>query len=190
MAENNVNHAKKTAGAFRITLMAIPLVLALVACVPGTFLKTGPEKPDDLMKGTYTLFLYGCSYPARPDNAVILVPEGGRHPFEIYGPAFEYKVKTGVPAEAAFKEAEQFLTCSTYYRKPQLRRVLDLAGSTIGYELRPLYSPMDFGRDDVLTVMHKLTEDGRVIVFIRLDQDVERMISGDHEPFLADPEPH
>ena len=38
-------------------------------------------------------------------------------------------------------------------------------------------------------VMHKLTEDGRVIVFIRLDQDVERMLSGDSEPFLRDREP-
>lgn len=177
---------KRSAGAVRVLLVAIPLFFALAACVPGTFLRTGPGGPDDLMKGTYTLLLYGCSYPHRIDNAVILVPESGRHPFEIYGPAFEYKVRTGVPAEAAFKEAEQFLQCSTYYRKSQLRRVLDPAENTVGYELRPLYSVVDFGRDDVLTITYKLAEDGRVVAFIRLDRDIERAISGDREPFLFD----
>jgi hypothetical protein len=186
MERKQTETLRKPRARLTVFLMVIPLILALAACVPGVFLRTDPGRPDDLMKGTYTLFLYGCSYPHRIENAVILAPEGGRYPFEIYGPAFEYKVKTGVPAEAAFKEGEQFLQCSTYYRKSQLRRVLDPEGNTIGYELRPLYSPIDFGRDDVLTIMHKLTKDNKVLVFIRLDRDIERMLSDDNEPFLHD----
>lgn len=165
---------------------AIFLALVLTACTPGVRLGTGSGRPAELMKGTYTLYQYGCHYRDDVENAVILAPEGGRYSFDIYGPAFDYKVRTGVPGADALAKADEFLKCSFYYKTAQLRSVLDPAGNAIGYELRPLYSPLDFGRDDVLTITYSLKDNNRVVVFIRLDRDIERKLNDGKEPFLRD----
>ncbi len=119
--------------------------------------------------------LYGCRHPDDIQNVAILDKDDDPYTMEIYAPDFEFKVKTGLPAEESLKEAEQFIRCSFFFEQSRISRVLDPAGNTIGYEVRPLYSPIRFGQYDVLDIQYTI-RDSRVIVYIKLDPDVEKGI--------------
>lgn len=166
-------------------LIAVLVAATTVACVQGTPLRTEPEKAPAVKEGSYTMLLYGCSFIDRLDNAVILAPEGGQYHFELFAPSFEYKVRQGVAAAEALRDADKFLQCSRYYRSSRVRGITDPAGRTIGYEVRPLYSPIDFGRDDVLTITYRLKGD-KVAVFVWLDRDIDLMVNGDSESIRHD----
>ncbi len=121
------------------------------------------------------MILYGCSYIDRLDNAVILAPEGGQQHFAVAAAPFEYKVKQGVSAADAVREADKFLRCSRFTRSSRVSGIADPAGRIIGYEVRPLYSPVDFGRDDVLTITYRMNG-GKTTAYVWLDQDIENMM--------------
>ncbi|MGE5172289.1 MAG: hypothetical protein ACM3MD_00515 [Betaproteobacteria bacterium] len=153
--------------------MLLMLGAILTACVPGKQLITRPADPAEV-KGTYTLLLYGCHYPADIKNVAILIDEGSRYPLEIYDLDTSYKVKKGVPAQQALSEADSFVRCSTHrIWQTHLLRIPDDGGGTIGYEIRPLYLPLEFGLPDVLRVSYAL-KDGMVRAYIRLDPNVEK----------------
>ena len=95
---------------------------------------------------------------------------------EIYGLPTSYQVKKGISGQEALKEADAFVRCSTRrVTQTQLRRIKDDAGGTIGYEMRPLYFPTEFGQTDVLLVSYAL-QNGVVRTYIKLDPDVERAL--------------
>jgi hypothetical protein len=159
------------------------LVLALQACAAGGELKTGPASPSDL-SGTYTLLLYGCHYGDDIKDLAVLVDGKSRYPVEIYDLPTSYTTKKDVPGAQALKEADAFVRCSRRnVTGTQLRRIYDDAGGTVGFEVRPLYFPLEFGQQDVLQVNYTLG-DGRVRAYIRLDPDVQRSLdssgSDDH----------
>ena len=57
----------------------------------------------------------------------------------------------------------------------KLERIPDDSGGTIGYEVRPLYLPWEFGKSDIMLISYSL-RDGKARVYIKLDPDVERAI--------------
>jgi len=137
----------------------------------GSHLKTEMAKPSEVT-GTYTLLLYGCRYPDDLENVAVLEKEGGPYAFEIYAPASRYKIKSGLPADEALREARQFVTCSVHYQEYRMSGISDPAGAIIGYEVRPLYSPIRFGMYDVLNIQYVMKE-GKIVVYIKLDPTVE-----------------
>jgi hypothetical protein len=155
----------------------IPLLLLILqACAAVKQLDTSSADPADLQGRAYTLLLYGCHYPEDIKNLAVLVDEGSRYPVEIFDIPSSYKVKKGVPGPEALKEADSFVRCSTRrVSQTQLRRIADDAGGTIGYEVRPIYFPLEFGQTDVLLVSYSL-QNGTVRTYIRLDRDVERAL--------------
>ncbi len=153
--------------------MLLMLGALLAACAPGKQLMTHAADPAEA-KGTYTLLLYGCHYPDDIKNVAILVDEGSRYPLEIYDLDTSYKVKKGVPAQQALSEADSFVRCSTHrIWQTHLLRIPDNSGGTVGYEIRPLYLPLEFGFPDVLMVSYAL-KDGAVRAYIRLVPTVEK----------------
>jgi hypothetical protein len=157
-------------------LLLLVLALGLQACASGRQLSTAATDPAGL-RGTYTLLLYGCHYPEDIKNLAILVPEGGRYPVEIYDIATSYEVRPGQSAAEALSQAEAFVRCSSRrVSQSQVRAILDDAGGTAGYEVRPLYFPLEFGQADVLLVSYSL-RNGVVTAFIKLDPDVERALA-------------
>lgn len=160
----------------------ISLSIVLSSCATGIRLRTEKANPAEI-KGTYTLILYGGRYPKDIENVAILFKEGQRYTFEVYSADFNYKVREKVPADEALKEAENLVSwyyyASWYYR---LSRIVDSAGNTIGYEMRPLYYPLRFGYTDVLDVDY-LVKDSKVIINIRLKPEVERIyFDGNRSP--------
>ena len=154
-------------------LLMLGVGVVLTACVPGKQLLARAADPAEV-KGTYTLLLYGCHYPDDIKNVAILVAEGSRYPLEIYDLDTSYKVKKGVPAQQALSEADSFVRCSAHrIWQTHLFRIPDDSGGTIGYEIRPLYLPLEFGFPDVLLISYAL-KDGTVRAYIKLDPNVEK----------------
>jgi hypothetical protein len=54
-----------------------------------------------------------------------------------------------------------------------LRKIPDDAGGIVGFELRPLYSPLEFGFSDVMLISYSL-KDGKIRAYIRLDRRADR----------------
>ncbi len=136
-------------------------------------LKTEAAKPADV-SGVFTLILYGANYLDDLETIAILDYEGDDYHFEPYAPEFNYKVKKGVQAQEALKEAEKFVSFHNSFWRSQLSKIVDKEGVTIGYEVKPLYRPFIFGFSDILDVYYWLKENGKVKVIIRLDVAIER----------------
>ncbi len=154
----------------RSTLIACALYFA--ACTSGRYLAT-EEITTPVPDGQATLLLYGCRYPDDIENIAILDREGDAFAIDIYAPS--YKVLRGLPLAEAFKQAEQFVSCSFFYEQRQIKRILGPGGQTVGFEVRPLYSPVRFGFPDVLLVNYAL-EGNRITAYVKLDPRVEAFI--------------
>jgi hypothetical protein len=150
-------------------------------------LRTEEAKPDEI-KGTFTLILYGGNYLDDLETIAILDAEGDRYVLEPFVPDFDLRIKKGVPAVEALKEAEAFVNFHPSFWRSQLSRILDKEGKIIGYEVRPLYLPFTFGASDVLDVNYWLKEKGRVKVTIRLIPSIDnyRLPGGDFGPAGGD----
>jgi hypothetical protein len=149
------------------------LAIILVACVPGKRLMPGAAKLSE-MKGTFTLFLYGCNYPSDVKNVAFFVSEDSKYPLDIFDIATSYKIKKGLTAQQAMDEANSFVRCSSFrVWQTQLQLIPDDSGGIVGYELRPLYMPYELGAVDAMDINYFL-KNGKVVTYIRLDPDVKK----------------
>ena len=153
----------------------VVLAAALVSCMSSIRLTPSGADPQ-AVTGTYTLLLYGCRYPADAQNVAFLVSDTSKYPLDIYDLDTSYKVKANVPAQQALNEANSFLRCTSYRLwQTQLQSIPDGSGGIIGYEMRPLYLPLEFGKPDILLINYAL-RNGKARVYIKLDPDAERAI--------------
>jgi len=159
----------------------LTFALVLSSCAPALYLKTAGAQPAEV-SGAYTLILYGARYSSDIENVAILAKEGTGYTFEVYAPEFDYRVKKNVPADEALAEAQRFVAFHYAFRRSQLSGILDKDGSPIGYEVRPLYSPLDFGYTDVLDIVYTL-RDRKVTARIRLIRELERAPFREDRPF-------
>ena len=164
------------------TLVVISFFLTIISCVHGIYLRTEGATVAEI-SGTYTLILYGGRYSNDIETIAILDKEDDKHTFEVYAPEFDYKIKRGVPAKEALEEAERFVKFHRSFWQSRLSKIIDPTGYTIGYEIRPLYYPSDYGYTDVLDVRYVIQE-SKVIVTINLIPEVRRMLFDDDRPFL------
>lgn len=142
------------------------------------FLKTEEAKSDEVT-GTYDLILYGSRHINDLETVAFLDKEGDKYEFKPYAPEFDYKIKRGLSSEEALKEAEKFVRFHSAFWRSQLSRIVDEKGNVIGYELRTLYRPFVYGRDDLLKIYYRIKGD-KVIIEINLTPDIFKI------PFLGD----
>lgn len=161
---------------FHLFLAAFTIIL-----INDSFATGRPLKTEDIniteVKGTFTLIFFGGRYSNDFETIAFLDLEGDGYTFEPYAPGFDYRVKKGVPAKEAFKEAEQFVSQHPDFSRSLLSRILDKEGKIIGYELRPLYYPLRFGISDILDIDYWINN-GKVKIIIRLIPSVERQLFG------------
>lgn len=148
-----------------LTLIIFIIVL-LSSCAPTGRLKTHEIRTSDI-KGQFTVILYGARYGDDLENVALLDIDGDGYKFEIFAPDFDYRIKSGVPAEEAVQMAERFVSFHGSFKRSQVSMIKDMNGRIIGYEFRPLYPPAEFGWFDVLDIDYWL-KDGVVIVKIDL----------------------
>jgi len=154
---------------FAIIIMSVNHAFAL-----SEHLRTEEVKEDDV-KGVFTLILYGARDINDIETLAILDLEGDQYTLEPYAPDFDYKVKKGLSEKTALKEAYEFISYHNSFLRPQVSKIINSKGNTIGYEVMPLYLPFVFGRSDVLEVDYWL-RDGKVKVTIRIIPSIERAL--------------
>ena len=169
---------RKIRNAFIIVSIVIQLLITGASIVHAEYLRTEPAK-DEEVTGSFTLILYGGRHANDLETIAFLDKEGDQYEFEPYAPEFDYKVKKGVSCADALKEARKFVSFHSAFWRSQLSKILDGKGDTIGYEVRPLYRPFIYGRDDLLDVYYRI-KDRKVIIYIRLIHDIsDTLIFGD-----------
>ena len=152
---------------------AVLAAIMLAGCSFGTRLQTDTALPADAA-GTYRLYLYGCHFPDDLEIMALLVDQAAPYPFDLYVPDTSYRVNPDLSGPAALAEANTFIRCSHFdLWRTVFRRIVDPAGRTIAFELKPLYYPMQVGGDEVLLTNYTL-KDGTVTVYIRLDPLLKR----------------
>ncbi len=156
---------------FFIAAVVVLIIIGLFYLSGANYLKTEEARPADV-QGKFSLLLYGCSSRDDLANIAILDTEGDQYSFEIYAPDSSYTSKDGMNGEEALQEAERFVRCNIRSERSRLRRILSPDGAEIGFELRPFYSVVTFGTDDVLDVRY-LIKDRKIIVYIKLDPAIE-----------------
>ena len=158
-----------------LRLLASATMLALLcSCMAGIRLRTSEARPDDA-GGTYTVYFQGCRYSNDIETMALLVDASAPYRIDLVTLPTSYRVRTGLEGAAAMHEAKVFIRCSIYDTGRSLvRRIVDPSGRTIAYEVKPLYSPLELGADEVLLTDYVL-HDGLVRVYLRLDPRVERM---------------
>ena len=152
--------------------MAIFAAFVLQSCAPGKAVRTDAAVSGDV-QGTYSLILYGNNYSDDLETAAFLDKEGDSYTLEPYAPDFTFKVRKGLTADRALREANEFIRSHAEFHQEKLRSIRDEKGELIGYELRPLYLPMTFGTDDVLDIDYWRKEN-RVFVLIKLKPSLEK----------------
>jgi hypothetical protein len=157
-----------------LAIFVISLIYAAPALCADSGIKTGAAKPEEA-QGSYTLILYGSRHSSDIETVAILDKEGDEYTFEPYAPEFDYRIKKGVPAKEALEHAQGFINWHSAFHYSQLSKIIDPKKNVIGYELRPLYRPLEFGVSDVLDIRYRL-KNNKVIVYIKLIPSVERRL--------------
>jgi len=152
---------------FIAAVVVIIIIIGLLSRSEGNHLKTEAANAADV-EGKFTLLLYGCSFLDDLANIAILDKEGDPYSFEIYAPDTSYTRKAGLNGAEALQEAERFVRCNIRSERSRLSKVLSLGGAGIGFELRPLYPVVTFGKDDVLDLRYVI-KDRKIVVHIDLD---------------------
>jgi hypothetical protein len=165
-----------------IKLIILMGIVCICSCTGPRYLRSVSAGPEEIT-GTCDLFLYGHRYADDFKNIAFLIPRGGKYSFELYAPKFNYVVRKGLPAGTAIGEAEQFIKFHYSFQRSHLNKILDYEGNVIGYELRPLYSTLDFSYEDVFDV-HYLIEDDKVVATVGLKPEIGEQTP---EPFLLRP---
>jgi len=147
-----------------IVLLVAVLAAANYSC-SGRYLRTESATPEEIT-GVYTLILYGGNYANDITTVAILVKEGTPYTFDVFAPAFDYRVIKNVPDREALARAEKFVSFHHDFWKIQISEILDHQGSAIGYEVIPLYYPTAFGYPNVIRTYYRMAGD-KVVVYIR-----------------------
>ncbi len=127
------------------------------------------------VQGIFTLILYSGPWPQQIANVAFLDREDDRITCDPYAPDFDYKILKGIPAKEAIARAEAFVSTHSSFHRSQLACIRDEYERVLGFEMRPLYYPTTYGTSDMLSLDYNL-EDNKIIIHIRLNPEVERML--------------
>ncbi len=160
-------------------ILSAALLFVSTACALNrNTLKTEWAQQSELT-GFYTVIYYGANHYNDIATAAFLIPEDSPYRFDIFAPEFNYYVIKGVPAKEALESAGRFIKWHPAYMDYFFSRILDLDGRVIGYEMRPLYLPTEFGKQDVMYIDY-FQRGKDVQVHVRIDPDIEKhFVTGD-----------
>jgi len=166
----------------RVFLMGVSLLAG--ACAAGQALRAYPVPEPGEVKGTYTVILYRGLHLQDLETAAFLDLEGDGYELAPRAPEFDFKALKGLGAKEALGEALHHASSDVNVTGTRMRRITGEAGSTIGYEIRPLYQPFAYGESDVIDINYWLMEGGKVRVVVELKDRVRRKIDDKGEGFI------
>jgi hypothetical protein len=128
---------------------------------------------------TYSLIKYGRHYGDVYSSVAFIVPERGKYTFSIFKPDFEYKVVKGVSSAQVVEMAQTFVKGDPQIKEVQLNGIIGPGGDITGYEVRPIYRSILFGKEDILIIGYFLNESNEIQVRIDVDDVVKQREKGD-----------
>lgn len=157
----------------RNILLLPAAILVLCSCatigIGGKSLRTVPIEENADIMGLFTAIFYGRHYAEEADAVVIMDLEGDEYTFMPIGRTMDFETLKSITAFEAFYESEPFFSLhAAYSGKTAIRRILSPTGHTIGYEIRPLYMPTYYGKEDVVMPTYTMTKEGRVYFKVNL----------------------
>lgn len=153
-----------------------------LSCTTGKVLTSSIVRNGEMEAGIFTAILYSGQDREWLETAAFLDIEGDAYEIVPFGAEFNYSKVSGLSGVEADRMAREYIDSHTSYRTIEFRAIKGPEGRTIAYELRPLQLPFTYGESDVLDINYVLQPDGRVIVFVKLKERIERMmLDGDGE---------
>jgi len=157
---------------FMVMSMTTLLFLYGIAYSMSQYPRAEREERVDLT-GTYTVIFHGGTYSNDPAAVAILDIEGDEYTIKPFTSEYNYRIKKGMPAEAALKESRLFISSHTDFFRSELQRIIDEKGEIIGYEVKPLYNILRFGMHDILDVHYRI-KDKTVSVTVDIKRNLKR----------------
>ncbi|MGO9614198.1 MAG: hypothetical protein ACLPX5_14365 [Dissulfurispiraceae bacterium] len=139
-------------------------------------MRTEPVQNARSITGTYTLILYQDKDYFGLLTIAFLAAEG--YTFQPYAPEFNYGVTPNMDGGEALKVAQAFIRKNPDYMSTSISKIVDPAGTTLGYEIMPLYRAFNYGTSNVMTISYILKAPGIVQIHLDLLSQVKNDING------------
>jgi hypothetical protein len=165
---------KNLINGFMLFSVMASILFMLSSCAGGQHIRTKSIKNAEQITGIFTLILYGASYLDDIETIAILDLEGDGYEFLPFTPEYNFKTIKGVKDREAFEKALHHVSFHHNYRHTRIKKIIDRGGTTIGYELRPLYQEFTYGFSDLLRVYYTLLQNGRIKVNVELNPLMEK----------------
>ncbi|HIJ59725.1 MAG TPA: hypothetical protein HPP56_03810 [Nitrospirae bacterium] len=127
------------------------------------------------IKGNFNLLLYGGRNGSDIETIAFLDIVDDEYKIELFTPEFNYKKEENKTAKDALLRAKGFVSWHSSFMNFAIRKIITDKGDLIGYEVKPLYLPFEFGISDVFDNTYWL-RDKKAVIFIRLLPSIERML--------------
>ena len=148
--------------------------LGLTGCAAGVRLESRVAEPQPV--GSFTAILYGAGHGTDLETAAFLDVEGDEYTLKPAGSKDNFTVSEHLSGWQALTEARKFVSFHPSFTRIEQQEILGPDGRVIGYAVKPLYYPQDFGTDDVLEIDYRLQPDQTVLIHIRLKDLVEKRV--------------
>lgn len=133
------------------------------------------EVVESEIKGRFDVILYGGRHVNDLETIAYLDIVDDDYEIEIFAPDFDYRIERSKDADLALTIARRFTGWHSSFMRFSYSKIITPDGKTIGYEVRPLYLPFEFGRADVFDISYWL-RGKKVIISIKLLQHIERRL--------------
>jgi len=147
------------------------------AGISGHSLRTTPVDDPAAISGNYTLFVIGGTHGEDVKNIAVIDLEGDSLTFQPYVSEYDYYKQENLEAQEALKEAVHAVSWYHAFWRIQISGIVDDEGKIIGYEIRPLYSLLQYGIPDIL-ITNYIVRDNTVFIYLNfkpsLDERIER----------------
>ncbi|OGW42384.1 MAG: hypothetical protein A2010_08855 [Nitrospirae bacterium GWD2_57_9] len=167
-------------GTAAVTILFLSLTLLLFGFAATVEARDVDLKSVDAseVQGTYSVIGYGCNSASDAPAIAILKKEGTAYNFDVETPApafswgnipdSEYQMVTGLSASEALSRSEAFVKCNPEVQDVDLRSITGPDGTLLGYEVRPIYSPLRYGTAGLASTSYSV-EQNTIVADVRID---------------------
>jgi hypothetical protein len=130
---------------------------------------------ENEINGSFKVLLYGSRHGNDLETIAFLDPLEDGFELELYTPDFNYRVENKMDAKEAIKIAKTFVGWHSSFKSYSIGKLISTDGRVLGYEVRPLYMPIDYGMSDIFDNSYWL-RGNKVVIRIRLHESLERRL--------------
>ena len=153
---------------FKSSVLTLMTVFVMVmGCGGSSNLRSSSIPPDTHISGQFDLILYTSLEQEVLIKVAVLDPRGDSYKLTPNAAEFNFKRFEGLRADAALKQAEEFLSELNGYEAIELREIKKPEGKVVAIEIRPLYDIFLHGTQDIINTNYYTPEEGIIKFIVR-----------------------